>query len=132
MLTLAPQACLITVWHQACWSEFTPHQLNRVPTKPRVCVKCCMLMLSWGMQATQQDMQTLSRSLQEMTAPEFLEVWLVLHLCRLGSLQVCSPAHSRSQGTCMIPAGLVSGGAPRALSGSVLRRRQTDASQDST
>ena len=40
------------------------------------------------MQATQQDMQTLSRSLQEMNAPEFLEVWLVLHLCRVGSLQV--------------------------------------------
>lgn len=49
------------------------------------------MLLSRGvaLQATQQDMQTLSRSLQEMNAPEFLEVWLVLHLCRVGSLQVC-------------------------------------------
>ena len=33
-------------------------------------------------------MRLLSRSLSEMTVPEFMEVWLVLHLCRVGSLQV--------------------------------------------
>ena len=67
-------------------------QMSRM-RKPCELLKACraahmLLTLKDGMQATQQDMQTLSRSLQEMNAPEFLEVWLVLHLCRVGSLQV--------------------------------------------
>ena len=37
-------------------------------------------------------MRLLSRSLSDMTVPEFMEVWLVMHLCQVGSLQVCPAA----------------------------------------